>query len=187
MIRSKNWWLITLKGIIFIFLGSYIFRFPVSGMLGLVVFGGFSLLLTGFVLVIFAIISRKENEGWKWQIAQAFLDGTLAAILLFNIWLSALTLPFVFGFYGILMGILWFIESLFLKKRKYKLWHIATVAGIFSLLTGIVIFFQPLINLLPVVTLIGFMFILQGFFLTLFSLEINRAKKIFQANDVSDH
>jgi len=42
MIKSKNWWLITPKGIIFIFLGIYIFKFPViSEMLGLIVYGEF--------------------------------------------------------------------------------------------------------------------------------------------------
>ena len=43
MISVKKWWLISLKGLIFIFLGMYIFKFPVSGMLGLIIYGGISL------------------------------------------------------------------------------------------------------------------------------------------------
>jgi len=69
MIRSKNWWLITLKGIIFIFLGIYIFKFPVSGILGLIVYGGVSLFISGIIESAFAISYRKINPDWhgKWQ------------------------------------------------------------------------------------------------------------------------
>ncbi len=88
MIKSKNWWLITIKGLIFIFLGFYILKFPISGMLGLIIYGSVSLFISGFILATFAIITRKIHRGWGWQMAEGLLDIFLAVILLLNIGLQ---------------------------------------------------------------------------------------------------
>jgi uncharacterized membrane protein HdeD (DUF308 family) len=177
MIRSKNWWLITIKGIIFIFLGFYIFKFPISGMLGLIVYGGISLFISGIMLTIFAIITRKTHMGWLWQMGEGFLDIIIAIILLLNIGLTAVTLPYVFALYGVFTGIFWIIQSLFYKRNDYKFWSVALIAGLFSILIGILIFLHPIIAALTIVGIIGIMFLVHGFFLALFSFEISRVNK----------
>ena len=177
MIRSKNWWLITLKGLIFIFLGIHILKFPVGGMLGLIIFGGVSLFLSGIIIISFAISTRKLNPNWTWQLSEGILDLLLALILLLNIGLTAITLPFVFAFFGILSGIFWIMEALYFRRNGYRYWHVAIVAGIFSILIGILIFYRPVLAALTIVAIIGIMFIVQGSFLLLFSLEISRIKK----------
>ena len=173
MIRSKNWWLITLKGIIFIFLGVYIFKYPVSGMLGLIVYGGVSLCLSGIILTIFALITRKTNKGWAWQMGEGFLDIIIAVILLLNIGLTAITLPFVFAFYAIFTGIFWTIQAIFFKRNGYRFWIVALLAGLFSILIGILMFYRPVIAAFTIVGIIGIMFMVHGFFLCLFSFEIS--------------
>jgi uncharacterized membrane protein HdeD (DUF308 family) len=178
MIKSKNWWLITIKGLIFIFLGFYILEFPISGMLGLIIYGGISLLISGLILATFAIITRKIHPGWGWQIAEGLLDIFLAVILLLNIGLTTITLPYIFAFYGILTGIFWIFQSFFFKNHQYKFWGVVLIAGFLSLLVGILVFLVPLIAALTVVAIIGILFIVQGFFLSLFSFEISRAHKV---------
>ncbi len=93
MIKSKNWWLITIKGLIFIFLGFYILKFPISGMLGLIIYGSISLFISGLILATFAIITRKIHHGWGWQMAEGLLGYIFAVILLLNIGLTALPSP----------------------------------------------------------------------------------------------
>lgn len=176
MIKSKNWWLISLKGIIFIFLGVYIFKFPVSGMLGLIVYGGISLFLSGIIESAFAISYRKINPDWGWQMGEGFLDIILALILLLNIGLTPITLPFVFASYGILTGIFWMIQSFFFKRNGYQFWIVAFIAGLFSLLIGLLIFYRPVLVALTIVGIIGIMFMVHGFFLLLFSFGISGAK-----------
>lgn len=177
MIGSKRWWLIAIKGLIFIFLGMYILRFPVSGMLGLIIYGGILLLFSGVIIIAYALSTRKINPNWTWQMAEGFLDIILSAILLLNIGLTAITLPYVFAFFGILTGIFWAMESLYLKRRNYRYWFIALIAGIISILIGVVIFYRPVLAALTIVSIIGIMFIIQGIFLVLFSLSIGNLKK----------
>lgn len=177
MISSKHWWLITLKGLIFIFLGGYILKFPVSGMLGLIVYGGVLLLLSGIIIISFAISTRRTNPNWTWQMAEGLLDIALAVILLLNIGLTAITLPYVFASFGVLTGIFWVMESLYFKRNGYRYWLVALIAGLFSILIGILIFYRPILAALTIVGIIGIMFIVQGIFLVLFSIEVSGSKK----------
>ena len=177
MIHSKNWWLITIKGLIFIFLGFNILKFPVSGMLGMIVYGSVLLFLTGIIIISFAISTRKVNPNWTWQMGEGILDIILALVLLLNIGLTAITLPYVFAVFGILTGIFWVMESLHFKRHRYRYWTVALLAGIFSILIGTLIFYRPVLAALTIGTFIGIMFIVQGFFLVLFSVEIRRIKK----------
>jgi uncharacterized membrane protein HdeD (DUF308 family) len=178
MIKSKKWWLISLKGLIFIFLGIYIFKFPVSGMLGLIVYGGISLIISGIIESVFAISHFKMHRGWTWQLVEGLLDIILAVILLLNIGLTAITLPFVFAIYGILIGIFWMMQSFFFKRKGYRFWTVAFIAGLFSLLIGLLIFYRPVLLAITIVGIIGILFMMQGFFLLLFSLGISGTKII---------
>jgi uncharacterized membrane protein HdeD (DUF308 family) len=177
MIKSQNWWLITIKGLIFIFLGFYVLKFPISGMLGLIIYGSICLFISGFILAVFAFITRKIHTGWRWQLADGMLDIILALILLLNIGLTAVTLPYVFAFYGILTGIFWIFQSVFFRRNQYKFWAVVLLAGLLSIAAGVFIFLRPFIAMLSLISFIGILFIVQGFFLTLFSLEISRAHK----------
>ncbi len=174
MIRSKQWWLITLKGLIFIFLGIYILRFPISGMLGLIVYGGLLLLLSGVIIILFAISTRKTNPNRTWHMGEGFLDIIVALILLLNIGLTVITLPFVFAFFGILTGIFWLLESFYFKRKGYRYWSVALLAGLFSCIIGTFIFYHPVLATFTILDFIGIMFIVQGIFLVLFSIEMGK-------------
>lgn len=147
-------------------------------MLGLIVYGGFALILSGLIISVFAITTRKSNHNWTWHIAEGILDIILGIILLLNLGLTAVTLPFVFAFFGVLTGIFWIVEALSFKQKGYKPWGVALLAGLLSLIIGILIFLHPVIAMLTIFGFIGCMFILQGFFLVLFSIEISQVKKI---------
>lgn len=178
MIRSKHWWLITLRGIIFFFIGMYILQSPISGMLGLVVYGSALLFISGLVISIFAISSRKLNPNWIWQLLEGLLDIIIAFILLSNVGLTAITLPYVFAFFGTLTGIFWIMQSLYLRRKLYRYWVVALVAGLFSIGIGALIFYRPVLAALTIVSIIGIMFIIQGLFLVLFSFSISNVKTV---------
>ena len=176
MISVKNWWLISLKGLLFIFLGMYIFKFPVSGMLGLIIYGGFSLLISGIIIAIFAFSTRHQNTGWGWQLGEGLLDILIAIILLSNLDFTIITLPYVFAIYGIITGIFWIIQSTFFKRKGYSFWNIVLIGGLLSLIIGLLIFSHPVIAAITIVGIIGSLFIVHGIFLILFSFLVKRIK-----------
>ncbi len=176
MISIKNWWLLSLKGLIFIFLGMYIFKFPVSGMLGLVIYGGISLFISGIIIAIFAFSTRLQNAGWGWQLGEGLLDVIVAIILFLNLGLTIITLPYVFAIYGLITGIFWIIQSTFLKRKGYSFWNIVLIGGLLSFIIGLLIFFHPIYASLTIVGIIGSLFIVHGIFLILFSFLVKRIK-----------
>lgn len=178
MISIKNWWLISIKGLIFIFLGMYIFKFPVSGMLGLVIYGGVSLFISGIIIAIYAFSTRQHNLGWGWQLGEGLLDILVAIILLLNLGLTIITLPYVFAIYGLITGIFWIIQSTFLRQKGYSFWNIVLIGGLLSLIIGVIIFFHPIIAAITIVGIIGTLFIVHGLFLILFSFLVKRVKKV---------
>ena len=176
MISVKNWWLISLKGLLFIFLGMYIFKFPVSGMLGLIIYGGITLLISGIIIAIFAFSTRHQNSGWGWQLGEGFLDVFIAIILLSNLGFTIITLPYVFAIYGIITGIFWIIQSTFFKRKGYSFWNIVLIGGLLSLIIGLLVLAHPIIATLTIVGIIGSLFIVHGIFLILFSFLVKRIK-----------
>jgi uncharacterized membrane protein HdeD (DUF308 family) len=176
MISIRNWWLISLKGLIFIFLGMYIFKFPVSGMLGLLIYGGISLFISGIIIAIYAFSTRHQNTGWGWQLGEGLLDILIAVILLSNLGLTVITLPYVFALYGIITGIFWIIQSTFFRRKGFSFWNIVLIGGLLSLIIGLLIFFHPIIAAITIVGIIGALFIVHGIFLLLFSFLVKRIK-----------
>lgn len=147
-------------------------------MLGLIVYGSVLLFLSGLVIIIFAITTRKQNKNWLWQLFEGLLDIIVAIILLSNIGLTAATLPYIFAFFGVLTGIFWIMESISFKKNDYQYWGIALIAGLFSTIVGILIFYRPILASLTIFAIIGIMFIVQGLFLMLFSFVVGNGRSI---------
>ena len=145
-------------------------------MLGLVIYGGISLFISGIIIAIFAFSTRKHNEGWGWQLGEGLLDILVAIILLLNLGLTIITLPYVFAIYGLITGIFWIIQSTFFKRKGYSFWNIVLIGGLLSLLIGLLIFFHPILAAITIVGIIGALFIVHGIFLILFSFLVKRIK-----------
>lgn len=169
--------MISIKGLIFILLGLYIYKFPVAGMLGLIIYGGISLLLSGILIGLFAYSTRHKNEGWGWHLGEAVLDIIIAVILLANLGLTVITLPYVFAIYGLLTGLFWIIHSTYLKRKGFSFWNIVLIGGLISLVIGSLILYNPVIAAITIVGIIGILFIVHGIFLILFSFLVRRVKK----------
>ena len=107
----KYWWLVLIKGIILIALSFFIFGHPVSALLGLTLYIGISLLMTGAVLVISAIASRKSEDNWGWKLAEGGIDVIFAFILLSNPAITASVFPFIVGFWMMIYGVILFSGS----------------------------------------------------------------------------
>jgi len=72
MLKSllKNWWILLLKGIVIVILSIYIFLNPGIAVLGLSLFIGLALLISGLITTITSISYRKEVQNWKWHLLE---------------------------------------------------------------------------------------------------------------------
>ena len=112
----KNWWLVLIKGIILIILSFIIFRHPVGTRVGITLYMGIGLLITGIILIIAAIASRNQLENWGWRLAEGILDVLIGFLLLANPGITAAFIPFIIGFWIIFYGIMLFTDAFGSRK-----------------------------------------------------------------------
>ena len=135
----KYWWLVLIKGIILVGLSFFIFGHPVSALVGLALYIGISLMVTGILLVITGLSNRKEDDQWGWKLAEGIMDVVFAFILLSNPAVTATVFPFVVGFWMIFYGIMMFVGSFGNKKDGDKSWWMNLLGGILNVIVGYII------------------------------------------------
>ena len=135
----KYWWLVLIKGIILVALSFFIFGHPVSALVGLALYIGISLMVTGVLLVITGLSNRKEDDQWGWKLAEGIMDVVFAFILLSNPAITATVFPFVVGFWMIFYGIMMFVGSFGNKKDGDKSWWMNLLGGILNVIVGYII------------------------------------------------
>lgn len=136
---TKYWWLILLKGIILIGLAIFIFNNPIGTLVGLALYIGISLMITGLFLIIIALTARKVDENWGWKLSEGLVDIIIALILLSNPELTAATFPFVVGFWIIFYGITLFTGSFSARKSGDKNWWVNLLGGVLNVIFGYII------------------------------------------------
>lgn len=135
----KYWWLVLLKGIILILLSFYVFGHPVGALLGLTLYLGIALMMTGFFLIAAAISNKDVDDQWGWRLAEGILDVILAFILLANPAVTAAVFPFVVGFWMIFYGIMIFSGSFTVKKSGEGTWWLNLLIGLLTIFMGYII------------------------------------------------
>ena len=174
--QLKYWWLILLRGIIFLLLSFFVFGHPVSALVGLALYIGISLLLTGIFLVVLALTSRDKIENWGWRLAEGIIDVLFAFILLSSPGITASILPFIVGFWTMVYGAMMFADAFQVKKSGDQNWWIGLVGGLLTLLIGYFITNNLLAGAIAITYWIGFGFIIAGLINIGISLRMRKLK-----------
>ncbi|MDX8339044.1 DUF308 domain-containing protein [Draconibacterium sp. IB214405] len=165
-------WLILLKGIIFILLSFFIFRYPVESLVGLAFYIGISLLVTGVFLIIAALAIRKVDDSWGWKLAEGIIDLLLALMFLSNPAVTAAVLPFVLGFWMMVYGVIIFIGAFKIKKSGDSYWWVSLLSGMLTVVIGYFITANLLVGAIAITVWIGLGILLCGIFnVTLFFIS----------------
>ena len=157
----KNWWLVLIKGIILVLLSFFVFRHPVSALVGLALYIGISLITTGILLIITSLSNRKQEQ-WGWQLAEGAIDVLFGFILLSNPAITATVFPFVVGFWIMIYGVIIFINSFGLKKDGEKSWWMNLITGILTVIMGYFITFNLVAGAITITFWIGLGFLFFG-------------------------
>lgn len=159
---TKNWWIALVKGIILIILAILVFRHPADALVGVAIFIGISLLLTGIIQTIVSVSSKELVEGWGWGLAGGLFDIFFAIIFLSNPVLTAAAIPFVVGFWMIFYGVMIFANSFQAKKEGNSNWGLELVGGLLSVFVGFIISGNLLAGTLAITVWMGIGFLLAG-------------------------
>ena len=140
----------------------YIFFNPVTALIGLTIYIGISLLLTGVFLLTAALVSRNANENWGWGLAEGSIDILFGLVLLTNPSITAAVIPFIIGFWMMLFGVMIFASSFRAKRNGAQNWYISLIGGILTIGIGYLVASNLFIGAVAVTVWFGIGFLIAG-------------------------
>ena len=173
--KTKFWWVFMVVGILFIPLGLWIIFSPVIGYEVVSILLGWALLIYGIVQLLMSSDAKRYKHTWGWWLAGGIIDIFVGFILLGNIALSELILPFFFAFIFLYKGVNNIVSSISIRVIN-RSWWLYLLNGILMLLISFMFFFVPYMSSYVVLFLSALAFVYWGLSLIAFSFELKPIK-----------
>lgn len=161
-IMADNWWLVLIRGIIAILFGIAAFALPGLTLLSLTLLWGAFALIDGAFALWAGITGRTQSGGMRWWLAIVGIIGILAGIVTFvaPVAVTAALLLYI-GIWAIIVGVMEIWGAVWLRREIENEWWLG-LAGVLTILFGIVMLFEPAAGALGLVWLIAAFGIVVG-------------------------
>jgi len=164
---TQKWWAVALRGLLAIVFGIVALAYPGMTLVSLaLVFGAYA-----FGDGVFAIVSAFGRRGREavWYVLDGLLGIAAGIATFFFPGIAAQTLVFLIGVWAILTGIFEVIAGFELPiKRDWLL----VIAGIASIVFGVLVFVNPVGSALAIVWLIGGYALVFGVSMLVFGIRL---------------
>ncbi len=172
----KNWYLLTIKGVLLIIFGLLAFFNPLWSAAALTMWFALLIAIFGIFTIIAAISSWKERED-KWMFLLEGVISLVFGIILFSTpGLTLLIVSFAIGFWFVFLGISRISMAIQLRKEiEGEGWLIA--GGILSVVFGLIIFARPALGVGSLMYLIAFFALVIGILFIAVSLKLRKGGK----------
>ena len=141
----------------------------------ILIFVGIFLLINGLFSIIGSFMTKSNHQHW-WLLFFGGLISVIAGIVVLT-WPETTLIFFVYliAIWAIVVGIFDLIASFSASWAQAGKTYIG-IAGILSILFGIIIFIYPAFSLVAIIWLIGFYALIIGLLLIFFSLKIKSSE-----------
>ncbi len=171
---SRHWWMLALRGLFAIIFGILAFVLPGMTLLTLVFLFGAYAIANGIFALIHAFSAPKGHP----HVGELIFTGiiSIAAGVLAFVWpgITALSLVLLIAAWAIVNGVFEIATAIRLRRVIAHEWLLA-LAGVLSVLLGIVIMLQPGAGALALVWWIGGFAIAFGVLLVALAFRVRRA------------
>src|SRR6266850_6508011 len=172
-----NWWLLALRGLVAVLFGVLAFVWPGATLITLVwLFGAFAL-ANG---ILSLMLAAKTPKGYPklGSLILGGLLGILAGLLAFIMpGITAIGLLILIAAWAIATGIMELVAAVRLRKIIANEW-LLILAGIASILFGVILLFQPAAGALALIWLIGAWALVFGILLMVLAFRMRHWKGI---------
>jgi uncharacterized membrane protein HdeD (DUF308 family) len=165
-VLGRRWWILLVRGILAILFGLLAFAWPGLTILILTALFAAYALMDGVFALIIGIHTR-----W-WFLALVGMLGIIAGLVAFFYpGLTALTLLLIIAGWAIVRGVVEIAAAIQLRKVIANEWALI-LAGLFSVVFGVILFARPLVGALAVIWIIGAYALIIGIFLIILSFKV---------------
>ena len=183
---ARWWWTFILRGVLAIAFGVLAFFAPGLGIAVLVGLFAAWALIDGATNLVAGLRSRGRDRGWWLSILEGIV-GIVAGViaLLFPVY-AAEALVLIIGVWAIFTGVLEIVAAIRLREQiTGELWM--GLAGLASILYGVVLFLFPGVGVLSLVWLIGGFAIVFGAFLVALGWRLRRINELAKTDAAHDY
>lgn len=168
---TQNWWVLALRGVAALFFGMGALLWPGLTLAVLVLLFGAYTLIDGIFAVIAGITTRREQERW-WMMILTGLAGILTGMLTL-LWpgITALLLLYCIATWSIVTGIFEIAAAIRLRREIEGEWQLG-LAGLASVIFGILLVSRPGAGVLALSWLIGAYALVYGVLLVGLALRL---------------
>ncbi len=168
---GKHWWVFLLRGVLAILFGIICFATPGMALTVLVALFAAFALVDGVFTIIAAIRHRDEVRHWWAYLLEGLLGVGIGVATWFWPGMTALALLFLIAFWAIATGIFEIIAAWKLREEIKGEWALG-LAGVLSVVFGVLLIVRPGAGALAVIWLIGVYAILFGILMILVGFKV---------------
>ncbi len=182
----RYWWLFAVVGVLLVVGGIMTFVYPAQSYLALSVLFGWLMLIAGILEIVVATANRHFITGRGWMVAGGVIEVVLGIILIFNVALSAATMPIFLGFWLLMRSFatIGFGGDMRALGGKGAWWTV--IGGILLMLCSLWILMQPVVvGSAAVLVWVGISLLLSGVSTCAFAMQLRTAHRCFDAPDTA--
>ena len=170
-ITARNWWVLALRGLLAVILGITLFVSPGLALGALLLVFGAYMLVDGVFAIINAVSHHEQNPYWWVSLIEGVL-GILAGMITFIMpGITALVLLYIIAFWAITTGVMQVISAIELRK-VIKNEMLLGMAGMLSILFGLLLIVYPASGALAVLWLIGGYMLVFGVLMIMLAFRV---------------
>jgi uncharacterized membrane protein HdeD (DUF308 family) len=169
-----HWWVLTIRGVLAILFGLMALFWPGITLIALAVVFGVYALIDGVLAAYAATRAAKEQRAWLIFTA---VVGILAGIIAILRPVAAIiALSVLIGIWAIVIGAMEIVAAWRIRK-EIKGEAFIMIAGVLSIVFGVLVFASPMLGALSVAILIGIYALLAGIALVVLSLQVRKRRQ----------
>lgn len=151
----------------------------------LAIYFAITIMLGGLILSIFTLKHKASLPNWKARLTEGLLSVVLGLVILIKPQSAAAFLVYVMGLWAFFIGVV-FIVSYFRRKTPDLVGAFNLIAGVVSVVLGLIIVFNPFESSRFLVILIGIYALAFGIFTMVYSSKIFKHDKDSVVPDVEE-
>ena len=169
-VLARNWWALALRGVIAIIFGLVALILPAAAMLSLALVFAAYLIVDGAFGVVAAIRAAQSHERWGLLLAEAILNILMGAIAFLFPISAILAFVIITAAWALLTGALLLAAAFKLRREDGKWWMV--LAGLVSILFGVLLAISPLIGAVVLTWWLGAYAIVFGIMLLILAFRL---------------
>jgi uncharacterized membrane protein HdeD (DUF308 family) len=171
---ARRWWALAVRGLLAIFFGVLALTWPIVTLHVLVLFYGAYALADGVFSLLAALGGNPQHGSRWWMVLLEGLAGVAVGVITFVYpEITEIILLYLIASWAVVTGFFEILAALRLRKHIQGEWVLA-LAGVLSVLLGVIMFARPGEGLLFIVWVVGIYAILFGVALLVLALRLRQ-------------